>query len=289
MQRNYFIVTVQIFGLLLLIAGVFLGLNFLTKGVLYISIPIALLIGAIAQILVINLCKQKRATSNLKAAKKMQSLLLGLYAIVIIVTIPFFLHFITVSIKDKSEIQEYYKKDIATFKVTTDNFKREVLTFKGLLKQDLENKSVTSIDQQVDRTIKPLQDNYNEVTTKSQDYITRFTNALDYWNLFTIGNYVEGWNRNKSAWENQLTAAYDDVNKNSLKLSKSFRPKVSDNQEMTSLLYKINWAKGAWLITFLLLAVVHLLMLIEYLTIKAKAGPGKIRSYTQLDSGTDTF
>ncbi len=289
MKRNYFIVAVQIIGLLLLITGVFLGLNFLTKGVLYISIPIALLIGALAEVLVINLCKQKRATSNLNTAKKMQRVLLAIYAIVAIVTLPFFLHFITVSVKDKPAIQEYYKQDIANFKITTDNFKKEVLSFKSLLKQDFENKAVTSVDQQVDRTIKPMQDSYNEVNTKSQDYIVRFTNALDYWNLFTIGNYVEGWNTNKTAWENQLVETYNKVNSSSLNLSKSFSPKVSENQEMTTLLYKINWSNGAWGVTIILLLVVHLLVLIEYITIRRQTGPGKIRSHTGLDSGTSTF
>lgn len=302
MKKNYFVTLLQITGLLLLIAGIFLGLNFIVKGVLYISIPIAVIIGTITQIIVINLCKQKRAKKNIMAAKKLQKILLFIYALLAIVSLPFFLHFLNVS-KNKSHIQQHYKQDMESFNQTKTDFKKELLTYKDAYREHLEQKYYShssdddetnsevsgKIESRVNADLKPLYNANNDVDKNSKDFIDRFRGVLDYWNLFAINNYIEQWPVNKKNWENQLVDAYNKVNGELLNLSKDFKPREFSDQDTTIALNKIDWKNGVWSIAIALWFMVHFLVLLEYITIKKSSGPGKLRSKVNYDEGTTTF
>lgn len=294
MKKNYFILAIQYLGLCLLMSGIFLGANFLVKGVLYISIPVAIVIGALAQIIAINLTKQKRVEKNIHAANKMKAILLGVYFVIFLITLPFFLHFITVSLKNKTQIQNHYEQELAGFNSTMDVFKKETISLRQNIATNKENSSNEldqgTIDQQTDHIVKPLQEVFSEISSKSQDYSNRFKQALTSWNLFTIGSYIDTWDYNKESWETQLTNIFNTVNEENGSIRAPFEPTTTDTESTKDYFTTINWGNAAWLITLLVLLVVHFLVLIEFITTRSKTtGGGRITGTKKLESGTGTW
>lgn len=289
MKRNYFIVALQYIGLLLLIAGIFLGVNFLTKGLFYVSLPIALVLGAIAQIIVINLVKQKRKVENRYAANKMKTILGIVYFLIVMLSIPFFLHFLTISIKEKVDVQSYYEKDIANFKQTMDKFKKETKLFRDAIVVKLENSGMSdgNIKAEVDRELSPLINAYSEIGIKSNDYTHGFREVLSQWNLFLISSYVEMWDKEKAIWTNKLVETYNDINNKNGNIRKNFQAVPFQSEDLSTIFTKIDFKNGAWVITIIALFIVHFLMLIEYITIRKKEKGRIIKS--KLDSGTSAY
>ncbi len=292
MKRNYFIVVLQYIGLLLLITGVFLGVNFLTMGLLYISIPVALFVGVFAQIIAMNLVKQKRNPRDMYTAGRMRGILLGVYFLIVLISLPFFLHFLTISVKNQTVIQSYYEEEMAVVEQNITRYKKEILSFKSIIATKLENedssKNTGAIDSETNSIVKPLVSAYNEVKQANSDYSNRFQQVLSSWNLFVIGAYVQNWELNKASWNDKLIKVYNAVNAENGNVKQDFEI-VEDlqKQNIASYFTSINFENAAWLITILALLIVHFLVLLEYITIKSKE-TGKIVK-SDLDGGTSAY
>lgn len=284
-----------IVGVLLLMGGVFLGANFLFSGVLYISVPIALIIGSLTFILVSSLIKLKSPVQDYFAALKKKRILWILYLLFsLLVSFPFFLHFITVSLVEKDQIQSYYEKDINDFKALLDNFKKEKNEMRRIIKIGKENNSNSQdlgrIDQESDSEVLPLQKTYSEIKSKSDNFNFNFENALHNWNLFTIGSYIKNWNIQKEEWLSKLTETHNAVNNKNGNIRKSFDISMVQNSDSAPAFDKLNTKNASWAMGIILLLIVHFIILMSYLVVKDQnMGYGKIVKPKKLEGGTDTL
>lgn len=199
-------------GIILWTLCFFFGFNYTQNGALVVSVPIAVFVLIALGFFIWRLTIV--ATQKGKKSKIAEYGLIGMYAIVSLVTAYFIIHVVAVTTQYKVEIQDSAKKEMQELgrifgsSETAGSYMSYVADKLGTYKIQLEGEGLSegtiSVKSAKLETELVTGSGYAALETEVIDFLGRCDYSVNNWVFLTVGSYLAQLEANKGAWEQQV-------------------------------------------------------------------------------------
>lgn len=215
MNKKVFFLILCGLGLILWAVGFFFGFNYTQSGALMVSIPVSLFVLVLmgGMIYLMKRFCDPRGDDNYQVAKNTEKAALFIYIIVSLCTAVYIGHFVSVSMNDKTTIQDQVTKELQELDRIFDNSDSPVSgSYMSWVVDECENYKIKLQGDGMDSTtivvkVAELEDELVEKSGFSslRDNVRKFLGECNYsvknWVWLTVSEKISLLEANKSIWE----------------------------------------------------------------------------------------
>ena len=286
-KKTFFLILCGL-GLILWAVGFFFGFNYTQSGALMVSIPVSLFVLVLmgGMIYLMKRFCDPRGADNYRVAKNTEKAALVIYIIVSLCTAVYIGHFVSVSMNDKTAIQDQVTKELQELDRIFDDSDTPVSgSYMSWVLDECENYKIKLQGDGMDSTtivvkVAELEDELVEKSGFSslRDNVRRFLGECNYsvknWVWLTVSEKISLLEANKSIWEESVEecALKSDYAKN-----EPYKCNSTENYSDTvSPLTKISGSDFS-ISALVLIIVLQIMILLTYLSDRPNTGRDPIR------------
>ena len=288
MNKKTFFLILCVLGLILWTVGFFFGFNYTQSGALMVSIPVSIFVLVLmgSMIYLMKRFCNPNGADNYRVAKNTEKAALVVYIIVSLCTAVYIGHFVSVSMNDKTTIQDQVTKELQELDRIFDDSDTPVSgSYMSWVLDECENYKIKLQGDGMDSTtivvkVAELEDELVEKSGFSnlRDNVRKFLGECNYsvknWVWLTVSEKISLLEANKSIWE-------ESVEECALKseYAKNEPYKCNSTENHTDIASPLTSISGSdFSISALILVIVlQIMILLSYLADRPNTGRDPIR------------
>ena len=305
MNKKIILLVLCIIGLLLWAIGFFFGFNYIQKGALMVSIPVAFFVFLLMGFMIFLMKRNSdpQGVDNYRLAKNTERAAIVIYTIVSLCTAIFLGHFVNVTMNEKTVVQDKVSKELGELERIFDMPEIDESAEASAQMEDIalydpmEGSYLKWVNDQADNyqiELSSLNQDSSTVDVRVQSLtdsllvqsgfwslqheVNRFLDncyyAVDNWNWLTVSEKVSMLESNKEEWENKVEecARFCKYTQNEGYKCNSKEHYSDIAAPLTSLS-----AKDLSISAILLIIVLQVMILLSYITGRPKTGKDPLK------------